>query len=149
MIATFERHGFGIFALIGAFQQALTRVQEGDLEALDGLTATVAAWRKDLAADVWCPYLLAELAAAQARAGRRSEAYASLKDAMDYVEVTGADFYTAEVLRIRGELRCEDGDPGGLADLQAAVDKAHDQGAEAFLRRAEESQRAARELAPS
>ena len=88
---------------------------------------------------MWCPYLLAELAAAQAVAGRRAEAYESLDQALAYVSATGADFYTAEILRIRGELRREDGDPRAPVDLAQAVEKARHQGAVALALRAEAS----------
>jgi hypothetical protein len=42
---------------------------------------------------------------------------------------TGTHFYTAETLRLRGELREEQGDAGGEADLRRALELARRQGA--------------------
>jgi tetratricopeptide (TPR) repeat protein len=138
-----EKHGFALFLVAGGIQQSLTRVHAGDLLALEPLAAAVALWRQQLASEVWSPYLLAELAGAQATAGRRAEAYESLAQALSCASTTGADFYTAEILRIRGELRREDGDPHALADLQEAVETARRQGAAALALRAETSLQAA------
>jgi tetratricopeptide (TPR) repeat protein len=138
-----EKHGFALFLVAGRIQQSLTRVHAGDYRALEPLAADVALWREQLASEVWSPYLLAELAGAQATAGRRAEAYESLAQALACVSATGADFYTAEILRIRGELRREDGDPRALADLQAAVETARRQGAVTLALRAEASLQAA------
>ena len=52
-------------------------------------------------------------------------------------------------LRVRGELRCEDGDDGGLDDLRAAVETARRQGASALESRALTSLQAAEALAAS
>jgi class 3 adenylate cyclase/tetratricopeptide (TPR) repeat protein len=141
-----EKHGFALFMVAGRIQQNLSRAYGGDLDAVEPLAADVALWRALLASEVWSPYLLAEQAGAQAAAGRRQEAYESLEQALDCVSATGSDFYTAEILRIRGELRREDGDPRAQADLREAVEKARRQGASALVLRAETSLQAAHAL---
>lgn len=144
-----ERHGFPMYVIAGLIQQGLSRVHAGDLEALAGVEAGVFQWCELLAVEVWCPYFLTELAAAQAAAGRRAEAFASLERAQAYARSTGAVFYTAELLRVRGQLRREDGDPRGLDDVREAVETARRQGAVAFVARAEASLQAAHALPAS
>jgi hypothetical protein len=117
-----------------AIHEGLSRVRLGDPVALDDLEAAVAQ-----ATGRWSAWFLTELAGAQAHAGRRTAAYESLEAAL----ALGAGFVTAEALRLRGELRCEDGDEDGLEDLRAAVETARRQGATAFEARAVASLRAA------
>ena len=93
-------------------------------------------WRRLLVAEVWTPYWLTELAAAQRIAGRSEDAGRSLDTALAVAADTRSDFYSAETLRIRGEMRHEGGDPGGLSDLRLALAKSHRQEARAFELRA-------------
>ena len=79
--------------------------------------AEVAAWRALLAAEVWSPYWLTELAAAQTSPAAARSAYESLDEALVVAAATGAEFYSAEALRVRGELRGEVGDPARAGDL--------------------------------
>jgi hypothetical protein len=117
-----------------AIHEGLSRVRLGDPVALDDLEAAVAQ-----ATGPWSAWWLTELAGAQAHAGRRTAAYESLQAALS----PGPGLATAEALRLRGELRCEDGDEDGLDDLRAAVETARRQGATALEARALASLRAA------
>jgi hypothetical protein len=47
--------------------------------------------------------------------------------------------YSAETLRLRGVVRCEMGDGGGLADLECAASTARRQGAGELERRARDA----------
>lgn len=123
-----ERHGFTLWRLVGAIQLGISGVHAGDHSMLDQLVADVLTWRHLLVADVWTPYWLTELAAAQRAAGRTEEALASLDEALAVAASTGSDFYSVETLRIRGEVRRERGE-GGVADLRNAVERASYQGA--------------------
>ena len=62
---------------------------------------------------MWSAYLLTDLAVAQASPAGARSALRSVEEALAVAAATGGDFYTAEALRVRGELRWEDGDPAG------------------------------------
>jgi hypothetical protein len=141
-----ERHGFALWWLTGTLAAALNRVQLDQPEALEVAVATLAQWRQGLASEVSSPYWLTELAAAQLHAGRRAEALASLDEAVALGARLGVEQWAAEALRLRGTLRWENGDPGGLDDLRHAVEKARRQGATAFQLRASVALEAARSL---
>jgi tetratricopeptide (TPR) repeat protein len=136
MLALGERHGFDMWALVGTIHDLLLRVHDGQFEALDAAVAGVRAWREQLASEAWSPYLLTMLAEAQAQAGRRGAAIEALGEALAVAARTGSEFFDAETLRLRGTLRWESGDPGGLDDLRHAVEKARRQHASAFQLRA-------------
>jgi tetratricopeptide (TPR) repeat protein len=132
-----DRHGFVLWSICGAMQRLAAQVRLGDVSALDPLADTIAGFRELLSAELWAPYWLTELASAQRSAGRREEARASIDEALRVADATGAHFFTAETLRLRGALRCECGDPEGMSDLRAAVEKARVQHAAALERRAD------------
>lgn len=134
-----ERHGFALWGLAGAIQQGISAVHEGTPAALDRLAEDVSAWRLLLAADVWSPYWLTELAVAQRTVGRVDAAVRSLDEAIGIATATGTSFYAAETLRIRGEVRRDRGEEGGVADIERAVELASRQGATAFAARARAS----------
>jgi class 3 adenylate cyclase len=141
LIELSERHGFTLWGLAGAIQHGIGEVQAGNHAALDQLAGHVDTWRLVLVAEVWTPYWLTELAVAQRAAGRDQDALRSLDEALAVAASTGSDFYSSETLRVRGQLRRERGDRGGLADLRAAVEWARHQGAPAFEARAAASLR--------
>ena len=136
MIELGERHGFVPWSLAGAIQAGFSGLHAGDLSGLDAVIAAVGAWRDVLVAEVWMPYWLTELAAAERAVGRIEDALFALDEALAVAARTGSDFYSAETLRIRGELRCEQRDPEGMVDLHAALEKARGQQASAFELRA-------------
>jgi hypothetical protein len=81
----------------------------------------------------WRPFWLALAAEAWQRLGRIDRAERAVEEAMGEVAVMGSSFCEAELLRLRGELRAD------LADLEAAVRKADEQGAEVYGERARAS----------
>ncbi len=131
-----ERHGMVLWALAGALQAAGSRVQRGDDSALETMIESVAAWRHMLVAEVWTPYWLTELAAAEHLVGRDDEAVQALDEALVVADITGSAFYTAETLRLKGEIRLAAGDLGGLSNLRDALDVARTQSATLFELRA-------------
>jgi hypothetical protein len=136
MIELGDRHGFVLWTLAGHIQLQLTQVHLGVVDALEPLLMAIAQWRTALSAELWTPYWLTELAAAQRAAGLYAAAHASLDEALAVAAATGSDFYSAETLRMRGELRCGAGDQDGLADLRSAERKAGEQLATALQARA-------------
>ena len=64
LMALGTQHGFRLWELSGGIHVLLDAARGGVPEALDRLAEAVAAWRNLLAADVWTPYWLTELAAA-------------------------------------------------------------------------------------
>ncbi|MEA2242135.1 MAG: hypothetical protein QOD24_1691 [Solirubrobacteraceae bacterium] len=131
-----DRHGFALFSLTGTPHRLAAEVQLGDVSALEPLVAAIGRFRRLLSCEVWTPYWMTELASAQISCGRTDEARVSLDEALRVADAGGADFYTAETLRVRGALRCERGDAEGMSDLRAAVEKARAQHAAALERRA-------------
>ncbi|MDA0179509.1 AAA family ATPase [Solirubrobacter phytolaccae] len=147
MLATGERHGFALWSLVGWMHVSFDRVHLGELEALDAAVAAVEQWRIARASEVWTPYFLTALAAAQLHAGRAGEARVTLDEALAVAAATGSEFFASETLRLRGTLRWENGDPGGLEDLRHAVEKARRQRAAALQLRATVALEAANEFA--
>lgn len=144
MIELGERHGFVLWTLTGQIQHLISQVHMGATAALAPLEEAVGYWRGLLSIEVYAPYWLTELATAQAAAGRPDRARASLDEALRVAALTQSEFYSAETLRIRGLLRCEQGDPdGGVADIHAALSLARRQRADAFELRATEALRLA------
>jgi tetratricopeptide (TPR) repeat protein len=137
MFTAGEKHGFALFVVAGQIQEALSRVHDGEHDLIDPLTLAVRSWQELMAAEIWSPYLLTELAAAQALVGRGAQARASLERALECADHTGSHFFSSPTLRIRGELRLADGDRGGTDDLQAALELAREQGSPVFAALAE------------
>nr|WP_294693828.1 AAA family ATPase [uncultured Friedmanniella sp.] len=135
-----ERHGFAMWQLAGAIHQLIGLIQQGEDSLLPVLAEQVSIWRSVLAADVWTPYWLTELASAQSRVGDLRTALHTFDESLLVGERTGSTFYAAETLRRRGCLRLAVGAPGAAEDLAAAAQLAHHQGARALLRRVEKSQ---------
>jgi tetratricopeptide (TPR) repeat protein len=136
MIELSERHGFVLWGLAGLIQFGISAVHGGDHSALGPLVDNVATWRLLLVADVWTPYWLTELAVAQRLAGQHDSALGSLDEALAVATETGSHFYTAETLRIRGEVRRALGHEGARTDLIEASELAGRQGAAEFGARA-------------
>jgi class 3 adenylate cyclase/tetratricopeptide (TPR) repeat protein len=136
MVDAGERHGFMLWSLTGAIHGGLSRIHGGGHSGLNQLVESIAVWRRVVVADVWTPYWLTELAVAQRFVGRREDALHSLDESLALAAETGSEFYSAESLRVRGELRRERGDPDALDDIQGALAKAHSQQAPMFELRA-------------
>jgi tetratricopeptide (TPR) repeat protein len=136
MIELAQRHGFAFFTVTGMLHRGLGRARAGDERGLEELQASVEIWRHVVIGEAYSPWALTGLAEAQAIAGRREDALRSLDQALTLAAQTGSDFYSAETRRIRGELRVQAADAGGVADIRAALDKARRQEARAFELRA-------------
>jgi class 3 adenylate cyclase/tetratricopeptide (TPR) repeat protein len=136
MIELSERHGFVLWGMAGTIQYDISEVHSGNTAALDRLVENIRIWRRLLAAEVWTPYWLTELAVAQRMAGRADDALRSLDDAAAVAASTGSMFYLAETLRVRGIVRDERGDPGGRSDVREAYELALRQHAPALASRA-------------
>ena len=130
------RHGFALFSLLGTMQRQLALAHGGDVSQLEPLGGGIDYYLHVLSAGVWGAYWRTELGAAQLAAGRHEGARASLDEALRAAEATGATFYRSETLRVRGLLRREAGDPGGLSDLEQAIATARLQGAHGLELRA-------------
>ncbi|MDP1807068.1 MAG: hypothetical protein Q8K72_17970, partial [Acidimicrobiales bacterium] len=78
----------------------------------------------------WRPFWLALAAEAWQRLGRVDRGERAVEEALGEVGVMGTSFCEAELLRLRGELRSD------RADLDAAVRRAGEQGAEVYRERA-------------
>ncbi len=148
MIEVAQRHGFAFFTLTGMVHRGIGRVHAGEDRALDELHASVETWRRVVIGEAYSPWALTGMAEAQAAAGRREDALRSLDQALTLAAKTGSDFYSAETLRIRGDLRARAGDAGGVADIEAALHKARRQEARPFELRAAISLVRATEGAP-
>ena len=136
MIDIGQRHGFAFWLMTGTLHHGLDRARAGEAQALEELQRSVAIWRHVIVGEAYSAWALTGLAQAQAEAGRRDDALTSLDEALALAAATGCDWFSAETLRIRGELRAEDGDARGVADIEAALAKARIQEARAFELRA-------------
>jgi tetratricopeptide (TPR) repeat protein len=136
MIEAAQRHGFAFFTSTGMLHRRLDRARAGENGALDKLQESVEIWRHIVMGEAYSPWALSGLAEAQAHAGRLPDALRSLDEALGLAARTGSELYSAETLRIRGELRMRGGDADGVADIEAALETARRQGAWAFELRA-------------
>jgi tetratricopeptide (TPR) repeat protein len=136
MIDVAQRHGFAFFTTTGMLHRGLDRAHAGEKGALDELHESVQIWRHVVVGEAYSPWALTGLAEAQATAGRRADALRSLDEALALATRTGSEFYSAETLRIRGELRLHADDAGGVGDIEAALHTARRQQARALELRA-------------
>jgi tetratricopeptide (TPR) repeat protein len=131
-----QRHGFAFWMTTAMLHDGLDRARTGEDAAFDELQQSIAIWRHVIMGEAYSPWALTALADAQAATGRRDAARHSLDEALALAERTGSEFYAAETLRMRGELRRAAGDEGGIEDIDAALEKARSQGARIFELRA-------------
>jgi len=136
MLDLAERHGFAFFAVTGMLHRALDRAYAGEAGAIEELRGSVGVWRHVVMGEAYSPWALVGLADAEAAAGHTEEALAALDQALAVAAATGSEFYSAEALRRRGELRAQAGDAGGIADIENALELARGQQARAFELRA-------------
>jgi tetratricopeptide (TPR) repeat protein len=136
MLDLAEHHGFAFFAVTGMLHRALDRAYAGETGAIEALRGSVEVWRHVVMGEAYSPWALVGLADAEAAAGRIDDALGSLDQALAVATATGSEFYSAEALRMRGELRANAGDAGGIADIEDALDVARRQEARAFELRA-------------
>lgn len=137
------RYGFNFWIGIGATQQAtisaLSSLAAGDIDPdelgvhIQMMTMFVQSWR-NAEAKLFVTFYDGVLARLLTAAGRTEEARMRLDAALQSGEETGANFYRAELLRLRAHTT-DDVDARD-ADLRAAVDTACEQGALIFELRA-------------
>jgi tetratricopeptide (TPR) repeat protein len=133
MIEVAEAQGSAMWEMIGRMQAGLSALHAGDAAQYDEL---VIGFAPALTGPVWSPYWMTELGAAQRALGRDQDALRSFDTALHLAAETGGELYSAETLRMRGELLIELGDEGGNADLRGALAKAREQEAALFELRA-------------
>ncbi|MDQ6855027.1 MAG: AAA family ATPase [Actinomycetota bacterium] len=133
-----DRHGFDLWALIGATQQATIAalsVLDGEpdnhtvlaahAEAVEGLCAM---WKMlDLA--LFLPFYTTVAGRLRAAAGDAAGAAARYDETLQFARATGMHFYDAEVMRLQSHLLP---DAEAKAQLRAAIDLSRIQGALPF-----------------
>jgi hypothetical protein len=133
-----DRHGFDLWALIGATQQATIAalsVLDGEpdnhtglaahAEAVEGLCAM---WKVlDLA--LFLPFYTTVAGRLRAAAGDAAGAAARYDETLQFARATGMHFYDAEVMRLQSHLLS---DAEATAQLRAAFDLSRTQGAVPF-----------------
>jgi class 3 adenylate cyclase/tetratricopeptide (TPR) repeat protein len=132
------RHGFDIWALIGATEQATiaalsaleaqpdnSAALAAQAQAVEGLCGT---W-KMLDVALFLPFFTTVAGRLRAASGDTDGAAARYDETLQFASTTGIHFYDAEVLRLRGHLLAGD---AAVAQLRAALDVARSQGAALF-----------------
>lgn len=132
------RHGFDIWALIGATEQATiaalsaleaqpdnSAALAAQAQAVEGLCGT---W-KMLDVALFLPFFTTVAGRVRAASGDTDGAAARYDETLQFASATGIHFYDAEVLRLRGHLLAGD---AAVAQLRAALDVARSQGAALF-----------------
>ena len=133
-----DRHGFDLWALIGATQQATINAlsaldaQPGDIgalgahaHALEGLCATL----KMLDVALFLPFFTTTAGRLRAASGDTEGAAARYDETLQFARATGMHYYDAEVLRLRSRLLRGD---EATRQLRAALDLARAQEAVTF-----------------
>jgi class 3 adenylate cyclase len=136
-----ERHGFDIWRLAGATQQAtvsaLAALAADDLDPtalsaqIAAMTTVLDTWRT-LEVNLYLTFYDSVLGRLLTAAGQPEQARARLDTALQLSEDTGMCFYDAELLRLRAHTRTD----ARQADIAAALDLARRQGATLFETRA-------------
>jgi predicted ATPase len=117
--------------------------QNGDLEEGLVLATEAIAAMQAIHSRHFLPYLFGLLADVHVKAGHETEAMKAVQDGLATAEGTGECFYSAELLRLRGELlaRSPDRRTETEASFDAAIRAAQQQGALALERKATASLR--------
>jgi serine/threonine protein kinase/predicted ATPase len=97
------RKGWAI-AMSGEYDEGIT------------LQRTVLKRQRELGSEVARPHFLGALAQSMIEATRYAEALATVEEALDTVQRTGARYYYAELLRLRGECALAMGEPAARAE---------------------------------
>jgi predicted ATPase len=117
--------------------------ENGEVEEGLSLATQAIAAMQTIHSRHFLPYLLGLLADVQLKAGHEAAAMKAVEDGLATAEATGERFYSAELLRLRGELlaRSPAGRREAEAALHAAINLAEQQGAIALGRKANASLR--------
>jgi predicted ATPase len=117
--------------------------ENGELEKGLALATQAIAAMQTIHSRHFLPYLLGLLADVQLKAGHEVAAMKAVEDGLATAEATGERFYSAELLRLRGELlaRSPAGCKEAEAAFHAAMKVAQQQGAAALEHKAKASLR--------
>ncbi|HEY6993891.1 MAG TPA: AAA family ATPase [Xanthobacteraceae bacterium] len=117
--------------------------QNGDLEEGLALATQAISAMQTIHSRHFLPYLLGLLADVRFKAGHEAEAMKAVRDGLATAEATGERFYSAELLRLRGELlaRSPEGGKEAEASFHGALEVARQQGATALEHKANASLR--------
>jgi class 3 adenylate cyclase/tetratricopeptide (TPR) repeat protein len=133
-----DRHGFDLWALVGATEQVtLDALSAVDEEPGDNAVLVSYAKNVEGLCDMWkmidfalfLPFYTAAAGSVRAAAGDTEGAAARYDEALDLARATGIHFYDAEVMRLQSHLMP---DKAAREQLQAALDLARSQGAVPF-----------------
>jgi predicted ATPase len=131
-----SEHGFMLFVVGGMGHLGIAKSALGDVrEGLAMVEQCVAGWRAS-GANLGLGFFLHGLARARRAAGDAAGARAAVDEALVLAEQTDERYFTAELLRLRGELTVEDDPAVAAADFERAADVARQQGAKLFELRA-------------
>ncbi len=115
-----ERHGSTFWLLVGGLNEAIAGMVAGEpdapMRALMSLNLT-----KALGIMTWLPSFFGTIAGIHIDQGRFEEAAPLLQEAWDVAEQTGCRYWTAELLRRRGEVALSRGDEGGLDLIREGI----------------------------
>ena len=130
-----ERHGFQFWSVVGMMLRGMVDHQTGDRDASARVEMAISMLN---ALDViaWQPSWLSSLAVGHLRHGEVDLAAASLDRAEAVAERTGSRYWSAEIARVRHDVRLAGGQSPDPAMLRQAVDLAVAQGATLFELRA-------------
>jgi class 3 adenylate cyclase len=135
MDAIATRHSFALFTICANLHRTWTGTYDDLASSIPLLEAAFADFRL-LGMDLWNPWGSTMLADALLRAGDSEGALRYADEANAEAQRTGAMFWSAETMRIRGLARLAHGDRGGTQDLEQAASIAMGQGALLFELRA-------------
>jgi class 3 adenylate cyclase len=124
-----DRHGFTFWQVLSSWCRAFIELEEGDAEAAPRAEMMLQLLQS-MGVVVWLPSFYGGMAFAHLRQGRPDEARRLLAEGTRVADETGAHLWTAELLRLTGEVHLCDGDIEGLAVLREAKALAVDQGAD-------------------
>jgi class 3 adenylate cyclase/tetratricopeptide (TPR) repeat protein len=132
-----ERHGYLLWQLTGQLQTAMADASAA-VPGSHQMAANLIAVLRATGVVVWLPGWMASLAQAHLDRGELDEADAHLSAAAELTDQTGARFWSAEVMRLQGEVVAArtPSDPRAVELLRAAVGVAAAQGATVFELRA-------------
>jgi class 3 adenylate cyclase len=133
VIAT--RHSFALFTICARLHRAWRAAYNDPASGSQSLERAFAEFRL-LGMDLWNPWGFTMLADALLRTGDSEGALRWADEAQVEAERTGARFWSAETMRVRGLARLAHGDKGGMQDLEQAALIAMRQGALLFELRA-------------
>jgi predicted ATPase len=117
LVAVTTEHGFPQWRAQGTIYRGWVKVKDGDVTEGTSLLRSGSAAHRANGAELWMPHFLALLAGACEIAGQIEEGLTLLDDALQSAERTGAQWFSAELNRYKGELRLRQGNPEAAEEL--------------------------------